>query len=188
MRTAAVALALALPLAGILPACGDASTAPAASTTSAAVPPTTTEVPLLPGDRVEVVRWQETGGCMVLGPNCPTWIVYSDGSVEVVRTMTSPATDNSVQATGLVAVPLVAAVVREARATDETTLAAELGPGSCQSCVDGADVVVTIRDGARSTTLDSLEVSFDAGNPLVDALDELMSVVRSVELPIVSTP
>lgn len=125
---------------------------------------------------------------MVLGPNCPTWVVYSDGWVEVSRTPTGPGVDDGAQATGTVSVDLLEAILRETRATDAATLADDLGPGSCQSCVDGADIVVTILDGEVSTTLDSLDVAFDPDHPLVAALTQLMSAVRAVELPLVSVP
>jgi len=186
----------------LVAACGDdhlapatsptATSAPAAGTTTAGTtgPAITDPAPttLLPAGAVEVIRWAETGGCMVLGPNCPTWVVHADGSVDVTRTPTGPDVDTTVQAEGTVDTELVEAVIGQARATDEATLAAELGPGSCQSCVDGADIVVSIIDGDRTITLDSLEVAFDPDHPLVAALDELMASVRTVELPVISTP
>jgi|GEM_PF-2396441 len=186
-----------------LVACGDDR---APSTTGASDPTTTTDTapttpdPTPPGSsaptisvptgHIEVVRWEEIGGCMVIGPNCPTWTVLADGTVEVSRTSGQPGVDatgvdTSVQATGTVDPALVAAVVREARAVDAPTLLAELGPGACNSCVDGADVVATITDGDRTLFLDSVELAFDPGHPLFVALGELMTQVRLVELPLV---
>lgn len=184
----------------LVAACGDdhlapatsptATSAPAAGTTTAGTtgPAITDPAPttLLPAGAVEVVRWAETGGCMVLGPNCPTWTVASDGTVEVSRTLAQPGVDTSVAATGHVDASLLADVVREARAVDAPTLLAELGPGTCNSCVDGADVVVTITDGDRTLVLDSVDLAFDPGHPLFAALDRLMATVRLVELPLVS--
>ena len=189
MRIAAPVLTALL----LATSCGDPTISGAVPESSApgGSPATTTVTPttgLLPAGRVPVIRWVETGGCMVLGPNCPTWVVHADGSVDVTRTPTGPDVDTAVQAVGTVDTGLVAAVISRARATDEATLAAELGPGSCQSCVDGADVVVSIIDGDRTITLDSLEVAFDPDDPLIAALDELMASVRTVELPVISTP
>ena len=82
MRRHRALLALLLPLAVVvLAACGDDSVVPGqAADTSMPATPSTVAAP------EEVLRYVTTGGCEVMGPNCPTWSIWNDGTVQVWRT------------------------------------------------------------------------------------------------------
>ena len=85
MRTTARLLAATATFALLasLAACGDDSIddgAAGAGSTNATAPPTTVPAPFV------AMRWVDSGGCEVMGPNCPTYTVWSDGKVEISRT------------------------------------------------------------------------------------------------------
>ena len=92
--------------------------------------------PSLP-TRSEVLRYETTGGCMMMGPNCATYVVYSDGTVEIYRTgENAPA-----EVVGSIPAAEVTAFLDSVKDTDFEALAAEVGPGTCNSCVDGIDIM-----------------------------------------------
>jgi hypothetical protein len=168
MRHPRLLLALALPLMSIaLAACGDDSVVPAAADTAPAP--------------VEVLRYVTTGGCEVLGPNCPTWSIWDDGTVQVWRTAVGgePEIAGTIPVSAVTAWQAVAAVIDLAALTDA------VGPGTCNSCVDGADIVVTVHRADGEVVLDSTELAFDPGNTVFAALDTLMTTARTVgDLPL----
>ena len=47
--------------------------------------PQDTTVDTATPDHSEVLRYETTGGCLMMGPNCATYVVYSDGAVEIYR-------------------------------------------------------------------------------------------------------
>lgn len=169
MRRSMHLLALVVPLALLgVTACGD-------DTVVGSDPSTTVAAP------AEVLRYVTTGGCEVLGPNCPTWSVWDDGSVQVWRT----AVGGEPEITGAIPVATVAAWQAVADRIDLDALTAEVGPGTCNSCVDGADIVVTVHGHDGDVVLDSTELAFDTGNEVFAALEALMTAARGVgELPL----
>ena len=177
MRRHRALLALTLS-AGLLSiaACGDDTVVPSqAVDTSAAATPTTVAEPM------EVLRYVTTGGCEVLGPNCPTWSIWDDGTVQLWRT----AVGGEPGITGTIPVAEVAAWRAVADHIDLATLTAEVGPGTCNSCVDGADLVVTVHRTDGDLVLDSTVLAFDTGNDVFAALESLMTAARTVgELPL----
>lgn len=170
-------LALLLPFAMVaLAACGDDSVVPGqAADTSSPVTPTTVPAPQ------EVLRYVTTGGCEVMGPNCPTWSIWDDGTVQVWRT----AVGGEPEIVGTIPVATVIAWQAVADDIDLAALTAEVGPGACNSCVDGADLVVTVQRDTGAVTLDSTELAFDPTNEVFAALESLMTVARTVgDLPL----
>ncbi len=134
-RSAAVLLALlVLPSAG----CGDDGAGGAATSSSA---PAVTDAPTtVPAEATEVFRYEAIGGCQMMGPNCATYVIYSDGSVEVYRT----GENKPAELTGQLEDGEIDAFLAGAASIDFEALAAEVGPGTCNACVDGIDVVLTM--------------------------------------------
>jgi len=169
MRRSILVLGLALPLAiSVLTGCGDDSVVGSEPTSTVAAP-------------AEVLRYVTTGGCEVLGPNCPTWSVWDDGTVYLWRT----AVGGDPEITGTIPVAAVADWQAAADDIDLEALTDEVGPGSCNSCVDGADIVVTVHRADGDVVLDSTELAFDPSADAFAALDTLMIAVRGIgELPL----
>jgi hypothetical protein len=138
---------------------------------------TATRLTMTPA-RVVVLRDVTTGGCVVLGPNCPTYAVYADGTVEITRT----GTEEPPEITGAVPAQAVLQWLQLAQQTDFVALAATAGPGVCQSCFDGSDSVITITWPGQATPvqLDSTKVHFDESLPFFAALDALLVQVQAV--------
>ena len=53
---------------------------------------------------------------------------------------------------------------------DVAALSSEVGPGTCNSCVDGADITVTIELPGGPVVLDSTKLQFDPTHPVFAAL------------------
>lgn len=154
-------------------ACGDDSS----SSSDATNAPTTT---VAPAEKVEGVRYEVNGGCQMMGPNCATYVIYTDGTVEIYRTGENlPA-----EVTGSIPAEEIAAYLDSVKDVDFQALATEVGPGTCNACVDGVDMKVTIGLD-ESVVLDGTVINFDPENPFFVALDSLMQDVFAVgELPI----
>lgn len=162
-----------------LAACGDDTVGSEPSNTTATLPPTTAPAPFV------ALRHESDGGCQVLGPNCPTYVVWSDGRVELFRTGRE---DDGAVLTGSVPVAAVDEWLTTVRDLDAAVLADEVGPGTCNSCVDGADIVVVTATGHGDETLDSTVLAFDPEHEVFAALGELMARVDDVgPLPIVES-
>ena len=168
MRHARSLFALALPVALFaVAACGDDTVA---TTTPSTVPAS-----------AEVLRYVTTGGCEVLGPNCPTWSIWDDGTVQVWRT----AVGGEPEITGTIPTATVAAWRAVAADIDLAALTDEVGPGTCNSCVDGADIMVTVHRDDGDVVLDSTELAFDPDQAVFAALDTLLTAARTVgDLPL----
>lgn len=123
-----------------------------------------------------VLRYETTGGCLMMGPNCATYVVYSDGTVEVYRTgENAPA-----EVVGSIPEAEVAAFLDSVDDTDFEALAAEVGPGTCNACVDGIDYIVTLTLADGPIELDSTIVNFDLTNDFFANVETLMEDVRAV--------
>jgi len=175
-------LALAAAIALVAVACGDNTVISGNTiavttviTTPITAPATTVPAPVV------VLNYATDGGCVVMGPNCPTYTVWSNGKVEISRThVNGPA-----EITGSISADRVAQWYRSVQDLDVAALSKEVGPGTCNSCVDGADIIVTIETPNGPVVLDSTKLDFDPANPVFAALGALMADVQSVgELPI----
>jgi hypothetical protein len=163
---------LVLPLA-VLAACGDDSNDSEAS-------PTSTEAPA-----TEALRYVANGGCQMMGPNCATYVVYTDGKVEIFRT----GENTPAEVTGAIPAGEIEAYLESVADVDVAALTDEVGPGTCNACVDGIDVVLTLALGDEEVVLDSTIVNFDPEHPFFENLDLLMADVFAIgELPIQQRP
>jgi hypothetical protein len=181
MRTTARLLAATASLALLvsLAACGDDSVDDAGASLTAAptAAPTTVPAPFV------ALRWVDSGGCEVMGPNCPTYVLWNTGAVEISRT--GDAAPPAV--TGTLPASEVDAWLASVADLDVGALATAVGPGSCQSCVDGADNMVTVHTANGEVTIDSTKMAFDQSNPFFAGLERLMTDVRAVgTLPLVT--
>lgn len=199
--TAAVAAVLATVLAqaacanpptdpGRQPAPTTASTAPAsptgiatptptgmASPTDAATPipddtgPGKGKAAAVLGDATVVLA--HTGGCMMAGPNCPVWHVATDGSFEVRRLAGDDLLAADVEGTGKVDEALVSNLREAAAQALADDLLDHIGPGTCNGCVDGIDLLVAVATDDGVLAMDSTEHDFDDRHPIFDALGRL---------------
>lgn len=124
----------------------------------------------------EVLRYETVGGCQMMGPNCATYVVYSDGSVEIYRT----GENTPAEVVGSIPAAEVAAFLDSVKDTDFDGLVADVGPGTCNACVDGLDIKATITFADGPVELDSTIVNFDLTHPLFANLETLMEDVRAV--------
>lgn len=135
-----------------------------------------TTIETITPDRTEVFRYETTGGCLMMGPNCATYVVYSDGRTEVYRTgENAPA-----EVIGLIPEAEVTAFLDSVKGTDFEALADEVGPGTCNACVDGIDIKLTLNLDSTTTALDSTIVNFDVSNSFFANVETLMEDVRAV--------
>ncbi len=178
-RTVLFAVAATITLVAV--ACGDDTVISGGSSSSSTIAPDTTAPTTTAPEPVVVLTYATDGGCVVLGPNCPTFTVWSDGKVELRRThVEGPA-----EISGTISADRVAQWFRSVQDLDVAALSSEVGPGTCNSCVDGADITVTIELPGGPVVLDSTKLQFDPTHPVFAALGALMSEVQSVgELPI----
>jgi len=154
-----------------LAACGSDSKSSSAVETSG--PSTTAAAPEV------AVRYETIGGCQMMGPNCPTYVVYTDGKVELSRT----GETTGVEVTGSIPAAEVKAFLDSLKDVNLTDLGT--GPGTCQSCLDGVDTKLTVLGPDGPVTFDSTVVAFDPANAFFANVEKLMTDVRAVgELPI----
>ncbi len=164
-------LALLIAPLAVLAACGDDSDGAPASTAAAPA--------------VEALRYVANGGCQMMGPNCATYVVYSDGTVEISRT----GEGTPAEVIGAIPAAEIAAYMDSVAGIDIDALADEVGPGTCNACVDGIDVVLTLTTADEQVVLDSTVIDFDPEHPFFVNLDLLMVDVFAVgELPILQRP
>ena len=156
-----------VPLA-ILAACGDDADESRATTTLAT-------------PAVEALRYVSNGGCQMMGPNCATYVVYTDGAVEILRT----GENTPAEVIGAIPAAEIQAYLESVADVDVDALADEVGPGTCNACVDGIDVVLTITIDDEPVMFDSTVMNFDPEHPFFVNLELLMVDVFAVgELPI----
>ena len=177
MRQAIVGLAIVV-LAG---ACGAApedfnADAVGAASTAASTELTSTTAPSLLVEQVPLVVIAETGGCYMLGPNCSTTLVMSDGTFGVFRNdpadvIAVPTTLDDAEYTGSVDIQAFSQAVA---ASDFDELRSVLGPGECRGCVDGIDYQVRFFTEAGPEDLASVDYEFDSGLELFTELNGVM--------------
>jgi hypothetical protein len=129
---------------------------------------------------VPLVAIAETGGCYMMGPNCATILVMSDGSFGVFRNdpaavLAVPDTVVGADYTGFGDVSDLAAVIA---ATDFISLKDELPPGECRACFDGIDYEVRFFTASGVEDLASVEHGFDDSLVL---FAELAKVIRTAD-------
>lgn len=118
----------------------------------------------------------------MMGPNCATFVIYSDGAVEVYRT----GENEPAELTGILPAGEIDAFIAGAAEIDFEALAARVGPGTCNACVDGIDVVLSLKLPDGDVQLDSTVVNFDPAEPFFTDVETLVADAAAAtgELPI----
>jgi hypothetical protein len=169
-RTARRALAASITFLALLGVASCGSDSPVTDGTAGDPTSTASEEPQV------AFQYETNGGCQMMGPNCPTYVVYSDGGVEVIRTGESaPA-----EITGSIPEAEITAFLAAMSGVDVAALTTDVGPGSCQSCLDGVDTKVTIQLDGGPVVLDSTVMNFDPENDVFASIERLMTDVRAV--------
>lgn len=162
---------LVSPIAGfalVVAACGAAGGAFSSTTTS-------TEP-----DRI-ILTVEQSGGCMMMGPNCPTYVVYADGHVDLYRT----GEPDSLVDTTFVDESLVTDVITEIALTDFTALRRRLPAGECQGCYDGIDSVFVFPGASGDVTFDSITEELNSSEPLLaNVWDIVAAAAESTNMPL----
>ncbi len=160
-------------LALLAAACGEASASDG----------TTTTVPI-PDEPYVVLVAEYTGGCEMMGPNCPVYVVWSDGMVQLYRT--SPpdgvfgprSKTEGVAASANIDPALVGALAGVTAALDFDELRARLEPGVAQAPFDGIDVTASFGTPSGPETLDSVTYDFGADEALFAAFDAVVAAAQ----------
>ncbi len=172
-------------LAVLLAACGSG---PGGAEPTPAIGQTT-----LPAAPTPLLMINESGGCAMMGPNCATYVLWSDGHAYLYRDRFAPgppqippdpteAETDAVIDTDIA--DRMAAVIAD---TDFSALRTRLEPGQCWGCVDGIDYQLVVFTTGGPDVLSSVEVAFDTAEPFFAAVEEArLALGRALPLPIVT--
>jgi hypothetical protein len=161
-------------LALVMAACGEAGATDVTSTTEPAP-----DVPFV------VLVAEYTGGCEMMGPNCPAYVVWSDGVVELYRTTPPDGVfaprhkQEGVEAIANIDPALVQELALISAALDFEALRERLGEGVAQAPFDGIDVTATFGTRHGPETLDSVTYGFGADEELFAAFDAVMQAAQA---------
>ncbi len=150
---------------------------------SATTDTTTTVTPTDP-DTV-VVTIIDEGGCFMMGPNCPTYVVHADGTVELVRT----GGTGEVEATTTVDVELVDTIRALVATTDLETLRSTLPEGELTAAYDGVDTTFVYGTPDGEVGFSGAVVELVESEPLFAATWKVRRLTAaSIELPLETRP
>ncbi len=155
------------------------ATTPSTPTTVAPTSTISTSTP--PGPPRPVLATVQAGGCNWLGPNCATYLIWSDGTFELFRTTDSRAAPDGLldelalaqpEQSGHLSKDAIQNLTRVIADTDFPRLLASLGPGQCLACVDGVDTMLIMPIGDQVESLNSVSVAFEPELPIFAAVAE----------------
>jgi len=131
----------------------------------------------------------ENGGCFMMGPNCRTFGMWSDGTAAVYRMETDLPADtldqSEAEAVASIGTELAAHLTAISDATDFDDLEARLGPGTCNACVDGIDYLLTLYTDAGPRHFSSNEFEFDQTETLFRAVENALAAMsQQLQLPV----
>lgn len=106
----------------------------------------------------------QSGGCVMIGPNCAEHTLREDGSVEV-RRIDSDGTRGEVEGRGTIDQGQTDSWVDLVANTDFDALKLRLPAGTCSGCLDGVDYLYTIYQQGNSVTINSLDYQFSEAEP-----------------------
>jgi hypothetical protein len=140
----------------------------------------------IPADPEAVVLTvEQSGGCFMMGPNCPTYVVHANGQVDLFRT---EAVDTPVDSTAI-DVALIDVLVEQIQSTDFAALRLRLPEGECQGCFDGIDtkLVLTTPDGR--VAFNSIDEELSQAEPLFDAVWDIVNAAnQTTDMPLEQRP
>ena len=150
----------------------------ATACSSAAEPPISI-VPIDPENIVVTV--EQTGGCVMMGPNCPTYVVRANGRVDLYRTGNL---DTPVDST-IVEEALITDLQEQISKTDFAALRDRLAQGECQGCYDGIDTTFVFSTPSGVSSFDSIETELALSEPLFAMVWNIVNVAsESTEMPL----
>ena len=159
----------------LVAACGEASATDVTVTTGAG-----------PDEPYVVLVTDYLGGCEMMGPNCPVYVVWSDGLVQLYRT-TPPegvfgprVKTEGVEASANIDPALISDLAAITATLDFAALRARLEPGVAQAPFDGIDVMATFGTPDGPEALDSATYDFGADEPLFAAFGAVMAAAQDV--------
>jgi hypothetical protein len=164
-------------LALLVAACGEAGATDGTTTTATAPSP---------GEPHVVLVTQYTGGCEMMGPNCPVYVVWSDGLVQLYRSappdgVFGPRSKTAgVEASANIDPAVVGALAGVVATLDFDELRARLEPGVAQAPFDGIDLTAGFGTPNGPETLDSVTYDFGANEPLFAAFGAVISAAQDV--------
>lgn len=150
----------------------------AAACSSAAEEPTS---PVPTDPERTVVAIEQSGGCVMMGPNCSTYVVRANGRVDLYRTgePDTPVDSTSVEEA------LVTNLERQISETDFVTLRNRLPQGECQGCSDGIDRTFVFSTPSGLVSFDSIETELVLSEPLFAMVWDIVSISSdSTEMPL----
>ena len=118
-----------------------------------------------PPDTV-VLTVEQSGGCMMMGPNCPTYVVRANGQVEIFRTGDA---DDAVDVTR-VDMRLMTDLANEIGSSDLEAIRARLDEGECRGCYDGIDTAMEFETVSGIVRFDSMDEELSSAEPLFAAV------------------
>jgi len=147
----------------------------------------------MPADPELLMVISENGGCLMMGPNCRTFGLWSDGTAAVYRGGTGLPVDtldqDSAADVAIIGAELATRLATISNTTDFDALVERLEPGSCQACVDGIDYWLTLHTEAGARQLSSNEFAFDQAEPLFQAVGEVLTAMSErLQLPLETHP
>jgi len=173
--TAIIAFGLIVSACTSLPSGVDGNTTSEANATT-----TTISEPGMP-----VVTMIDEGGCFMAGPNCATYVVYSDGTIEVLRT----GEPDTVEATTGVDAALAATIRDLVATTDLEALRSGLPEGEMTAAYDGVDTTFIFHTTGGDVTFSSAVVELVESEPLFAATWKVRRLAAaSAELPMQTRP
>lgn len=166
----------------LLSACSPWASGGGETTTSQPAPVTTTTAAEPNGPVVTIV---DEGGCFMMGPNCATYIVYADGTVEVTRTGESGA----IEATATIDTDPIGAIDDLIASTDLEALRSDLPEGEMTAAYDGTDTTFIYVTPQGDVAFSSAAVELVASEPLFAATWRIRDLAAgAVELPVKTRP
>lgn len=110
------------------------------------------------------------GGCMRMGPNCPAYKLYVDGSFNLYRMGTEGYALPEIVSSGMIDKAMLADWLALVDGIDFLELVKDLEKGECRSCFDGIDKTYSIHMlgvemGVQQMQLSSRSLGFDMTLP-----------------------
>jgi hypothetical protein len=132
-----------------------------------------------------LVTVEQTGGCLMMGPNCPTYVVFANGTVDLIR---SGQSDSVIDST-VVDEAQVTRLLGDLAAADFAALRERLPVGECQGCYDGIDTVFVFGSAPDVVAFDSIETELTTSEPVFQSVWDIVGAARqSLQLPIKERP